>query len=398
LLALAAIIVVIILIGAIIGFMILTHEHFAFTIFKGTTVTAFHYPAGTQTFTAHNQWNTTYQWEVGKPMMFRSQLYDWMGNGTMNLTAVISGVPGFTFTHSVPALPVALPKASSQEGGIWVDFWFDTPSSNYNGPFLYTLNIDWYPPVPVAPAHNTLTFVHENQVITTFNGTNVTVNTFEIDQSNLTGEYVTGAPMIFHEYYRHNDSWPQNITKIEASTIGFSFAGCLPTLPVAVPNASQPMLMLAMAFSTPATVYNGTFTYTVYIDRYMSQQPPAPQYNNLISVLEVQYVTSHFGSASNTVRYLHWHNQTAGQYLVGETMNITEPYWNIASGDLSITSIVCNTTGFSLLGTVPQLPVHVPNSPDASSGNITLAISFAVPDYQYIGPFEYIVYMDSYVV
>jgi hypothetical protein len=396
LLVVGAIIVVIILIGAVVGFMFLNHEHFVFTTFESTTVSSMHFSTGIQTVTTHYSWNSTYQWTVGHPMTFHQFLTNWMANGTMNLTGVACGVPGFTFTRSNPALPVAIPKASDPDGGVMLDLWFDTPSTNYNGPFPYTLNLEWYPPAPIEPAQNTLTFVKENQVITTHDATGVTTKTFEIDQPNLAGKYSTGAPMTFHQYFGHNGTGTQNITKIEANTSGFTFTGSLPVLPAVIPNTSQPMLMLSLTFSTPATYYNGTFTYNVHIDRYVPHQDL--QYNNLTSVLEVQYVTTHAGSLSNTVRYVHWHNQTAGLYPVGRTMNITEPYWNIASGNLSITSIICNTTGFSLLGTVPNLPVHVPNSPDASSGNVTLVISFAVPASQYIGGFEYIVYMDSYVV
>jgi hypothetical protein len=394
-LAAAAVIVVIILIGAVVGFMFLNHEHFAFTTFKGTTITTMHYSSGSQTITGHSQWNSSYQWEVGEPMMFRQQMFNWKGNGTMSLVGVTCGVPGFTFLRSSPGLTVVLPKVSSQAEGVWVDLWFDTPTSNYNGPFLYTLNVDWYPPTPIQ---STLTFVKENQIIKTHDVTGVITKTYEIEQTNLTGKYTTGAPITFNEYYMHNGTYTENITKIEANTSGFSFLGSLPALPVAVPNASQPMLMLSMVFSTPGTIYNGTFAYTIYIERYMPYQPPVPQYNNLTAVREVQYVTSHFGSASNTVRYVHWHNETTGHYPVGRTMNITEPYWNIGTGNLSIASIVCNTTGFSLIGVSSSLPVHVPNSPGASSGNVTLVMSFSVPATQYIGEFEYIVYFDSYVV
>jgi hypothetical protein len=108
-------------------------------------------------------------------------------------------------------------------------------------------------------------------------------------------------------------------------------------------------------------------------------------------------VTSHFGPLSSTAKYLRWHNETVGLYSVGLPVKITEPFWNVASGAMSITNIVANTTGFALIGTSPSLPVAVPNSPDASQGNVTIAISFLAPAMQYIGHFEYIVYFDSYL-
>lgn len=389
--AIIVMVVVIILVAATIGFLLPKKEHFGFTTFEGTTITTLHYPSGVQTLTAHNEWNTSYQFQVSVPMMFWVKLYNYM-NGTMSLTGVTSEVVGFIFTNSTPAVPVSLPLASSQDGGVRIDLWFDTPSANYNGPFLYTLHLDWYPP---ALVQNTITSVKENQVIKTHTSTGTTTQTYEIDHPDLAGKYRAGAPMSIGEFYRYNGTGTENITSIEANTTGFSFAGSLPALPVVIPNASQPMLAISMVFNSPATVYNGTFTYTVHIDRYPDQ---SPRFNNLTTVREIQYVTSHFGSATNTVKYVRWHNETAGHYPVGKTMNITEPYWNLASGNLSITSMVCNTTGFSLLGTVPLLPVHVPNSPDPSAGNVTLVISFAVPATQYIGPFEYIVYFDEYLI
>jgi len=396
LLAVVAIIVVIILIGAIVGFMFLKTEHFTFTTFKGTTITKLHYSTGVQTLTGHSQWNTTYQWDVGGPMMFRQQLYNWKQNGTMSLTGVSCSVPGFTFTDSTPAIPAVLPEASSPEGGIWVDLWFDTPSSNYNGPFLYTLSIDWYPPAPIEPTRNNITFATETQMVTVHSlGGTFTQKTI-IEHPEFSGKHISGAQMSLNELYRYTGSGRENITSIVANITGFSFTSSSPSLPVAMPNSTQPWLYLSMRFDTPSYQYNGSFNYTVYFDQYPDEV--SPQYHHLTSVLEVQYVTTHFGSASNTVRYDRWHNETAGDYPVGRTMNITEPFWNIASGNMSITSIMCNTSGFSLSQVVPQLPVHVPNSPDPSFGNVTLVLSFTVPAAQYNGQFEYIVYFDSFVV
>jgi hypothetical protein len=79
---------------------------------------------------------------------------------------------------------------------------------------------------------------------------------------------------------------------------------------------------------------------------------------------------------------------------VGSQFSIEIPDHNEGDGLLNIVNIACNTTGFSLLGVSPALPVTLPNTVSVESGNVTLRISFLVPKEQYVGPFDFTVFYE----
>lgn len=386
---LIAIAIVAILVVAALGYLVLKKERFSFTVFEGTNITTYHYRSSTETKTSGWEWTNDEPFYVGEPMDFWIRPFNG-GNGTIVLTSAASEVTGFTYSHSSPALPVTLPNTDDPNEGIQVTLTFATPSTGYSGPFHLILHYDWYP----YDLFNNITSVTETQIITAHTSDGEIMETLVSEHPESIGKYRTGTMMTFTEHYQYQGSGRCNITSIVANTTGFSFVSCAPSIPLRVPNATQPWLAMSLNFSSPSFQYDGAFSYIVYIDIYYDS--PEPQYHHLTSVCEIQYVTSYFGMASHTTRYVMWHNETAGDYLIGEAMNITEPYWNIGTGVMSITGIVANTTGFSLAGTSPPLPMAIPNSPDGST-NATIVISFAMPASQYIGPFEYVVYMDDHL-
>jgi len=389
------VVIVVILLVAAIGTLFSPKETFDFTSFGATSITRYHYTNGTVTERYDWQLPNTAKYAVGVPMTFSIKPYN-NGSGTLKLSGAASNLTGFTFIGSTLRFPVTVPNTDQPQQGVKVTLAFETPTTGYSGPFSFLLYYDWYPPSSSADLMNTITSVTETQMITVHSSSGTTVLKNVIQHPDLMGHYLSGSQMTFSELYRYTGLGRENITNIVANTTGFSFASSSPSIPVAMPNSTQPWLILSMTFNVPLSQYNGSFNYTVFFDQYPDWVDT--QYHDLTSVLEVQYVTSHYGSVNNTVRYLQWHNGTAGLYAVGKAINITEPFWNIGSGTLSITNIVANTTGFELITTSPSMPVAVPNSPDAISGNVTVVISFLAPATQYIGHFEYIVYFDNYLV
>jgi len=389
------VVIVVILLVAAVGTLFSPKETFDFTSFGATNITRYHYTNGTVTERYDWPMPNTAKYAVGDPMTFFIRPYN-DGNGTLKLSGAASNVTGFTFIGSSLRFPVTVPNTDEPKLGVKVTLAFETPTISYSGPFSFLLFYDWYPSPTPPGMMNNITSVTETQMIAIHSSSGTTVHKNVIQHPDLAGQYPSGSQMTFSELYRYTGLGRENITGIVANTTGFSFASSSPSIPIAMPNSTQPWLTLSMTFNVPSAQYNGSFNYIVFFDQYPDWVDT--QYHDLTSVLEVQYVTSHYGSVNNTVRYLQWHNGTAGLYAVGKAINITEPFWNIGAGTLSITNIVANTTGFELITTSPSMPVAVPNSPDASSGNVTVVISFQAPATQYIGHFEYIVYFDNYLV
>lgn len=392
-LMIAVVVVVAIVVVAVIGYYILKGEHFSFTTCEQTSVVRDHLPSGVETATTRFTWSlSSSDFEIGKPMTFWINAYNPSG-GSMIMTSVIANVTGFAFQKASPPLPLIAPSTADPSAGQRVDLTFTTPSTDYDGLFRYTVYWDWYPNGQPT-GHNNITEVTETQVIYTHGTPGVTVQKGVVTYPTLAGEYQAGADMHLTILYHHIGNYRENLTAVTANTSGFAFAGSLPALPTALPNGSGAPLSITFDFSSPSVRYTGAFSFTTYFDIYPSV--PGQQYHTLTSVLETQYVTAHLGPQTSTAVYHHWHNLTAGLYPVGVAMSITEPYWNVQSGSMSITSIASNTTGFAFAGTSPQLPVAVPNSPDGST-NVTVIITFSVPSTPYAGPFEYIVNFDSYL-
>jgi len=86
-----------------------------------------------------------------------------------------------------------------------------------------------------------------------------------------------------------------------------------------------------------------------------------------------------------------------GNYAVGQQISIQIPYsYQGEIGTENLTSIVCNTSGFSVVSVSPELPVQLPNTRD-NEEPITLTITFNTPSTPYSGPFDFTVYYDQYL-
>jgi hypothetical protein len=81
---------------------------------------------------------------------------------------------------------------------------------------------------------------------------------------------------------------------------------------------------------------------------------------------------------------------------VGSQFSIEIPYHNGGDGVLNIVNIACNTSGFSLVGISPTLPVTLPNTASTEAGNVTLRITFASPSEQYVGTFDFTVFYEYF--
>jgi ABC-type lipoprotein release transport system permease subunit len=90
-------------------------------------------------------------------------------------------------------------------------------------------------------------------------------------------------------------------------------------------------------------------------------------------------------------------NSFKGNYAVGQQITIQIPYsYQGEIGTENLTSIVCNTSGFSVASVSPELPVQLPNTRD-NEEPITLTITFNTPSTPYTGPFDFTVYYDQYL-
>ncbi len=87
----------------------------------------------------------------------------------------------------------------------------------------------------------------------------------------------------------------------------------------------------------------------------------------------------------------------SGPYAVGQQITIQIPYsYQGETGTENITRMECNTSGFSLAGVSPELPVLLPNTRD-NEAPITLTITFNTPSTPYTGPFDFTIYYDQYL-
>lgn len=383
--------VVVIVILAAVGLGLLRQETFDITYFEGTSITTTHLPSGNGTAWQRWQFSLDTDYTVGRPMEF------WISNfnpnpGTLVLGGAASNTTGFTFVSSDPALPDVAINTTDPQQGTKVNLRFETPSTKYSGPFRFILYFDYY---PGTGEKNVLTTVTETQVVTVHSSGGTEVQTFHIAHPEFAGEYDVGESFQLEEPYRYTGPGRSNLTAIASGAPGFVLISCHPALPLTLPNSTQPYVWVSMGFDSPSGRYVGPFNYTTYFDTDVDW--PDSSVHRLTSVLEVQFVTTHFGPLSSTARYLVWHNDTAGSYSRSYPITITEPYWNVGSGTMSITGISSNTTGFSLVGTDPSLPLALPNSPDQASGNVTVIITFQAPEAQYVGPFEYMVYFDNVI-
>ncbi|MCU0861806.1 MAG: hypothetical protein MUE65_05765, partial [Methanomassiliicoccales archaeon] len=360
-----ALVVAAIVILAIVGLSVFPHETFDFTYFEGTSITTTHLPSGNETSWQRWQFSPNIDYDVGRPMEFWVSNFN-PGPGTVILSGVASNTTGFTFVSSDPALPNVAINTTDQQQGTKVNLKFETPSTKYSGPFRFILYFDCY---PGTGEKNVLTTVTETQVVTVHSSGGTEVQTYHIGHPEFAGEYDVGESFQLEEPYRYTGPGRSDLTAIASDMPGFVLISCYPALPLTLPNATQPYIWVSMSFQAPLERYTGPFNYTTYFDCHVDWVEPS--YHHLTSVLEVQYVTSYFGPLNSTARFLVWHNDTTGLYSRSLPITITEPYWNVGSGSMSITGISANTTGFSFIGAVPSLPVAVPNSPDQTSGNVT---------------------------
>jgi hypothetical protein len=109
---------------------------------------------------------------------------------------------------------------------------------------------------------------------------------------------------------------------------------------------------------------------------------------------EHQVVTVHNpqGNVNSTALYA-W--QDAGYFQIGRQIKFDVPYntTNPSPSVTVLTRIVCNTPGFTFVGSSPSLPIVLSNDPNV---NITATLTFDSPSSAYNGPFDYTEHFDYY--
>jgi hypothetical protein len=116
-------------------------------------------------------------------------------------------------------------------------------------------------------------------------------------------------------------------------------------------------------------------------------------YNNFTSFNEHLAIRDNSNNITTT-QLITLSDYTGEWTKVGNSFYIDIPYHSTGTGTLQISSIVCNTTGFSLTTVSPSLPVILPNTATIEEGSITLHMTFSAPETKYNGPFDFTVFYD----
>lgn len=137
-------IVVIAIISAIVyiasGSGILSLGQNRLTVVRVTQVITIHTLFGTTTSTnVVTQDKAAGQYPAGRQIVISWPIYNAVSSSTLQLTKVECNTVGFRFAGSSPALPFTAPNT----GSTLLELTFDTPSTPYNGPFDYTLYLDY---------------------------------------------------------------------------------------------------------------------------------------------------------------------------------------------------------------------------------------------------------------
>jgi hypothetical protein len=125
-------------------------QPYTFTGYRYTAVYTTHTPLGNNTSRneyTNDTWSAVYQ--LGVPFHLNQAFYYNVSDGTTYVTNVECNTPGFSFAESSELFPFTVPtalNASANNNNIMVQLTFNTPSSPYTGPLIYTAYFDYYPP------------------------------------------------------------------------------------------------------------------------------------------------------------------------------------------------------------------------------------------------------------
>jgi hypothetical protein len=121
-------------------------------------------------------------------------------------------------------------------------------------------------------------------------------------------------------------------------------------------------------------------------------------YYNLTSVRETWAVTTHYPNGTTIATYNTWQHggRSGAQLHFGRQLTIEETNSWSAGGPVTLKSVVCNTTGFSILNISPTLPLVVPQESEGVPSNFTVELTFNMPSAPYTGSLDYVFYFDYY--
>jgi hypothetical protein len=113
-------------------------------------------------------------------------------------------------------------------------------------------------------------------------------------------------------------------------------------------------------------------------------------------IKETKITNTHSSSGNHTYTFVYENNDWKATYELGKKLTIHEPlYTNTTdSGTTNLTSVLCNTSGFTLTESLPVLPTNVPYAYDVAASDKTVELIFQTPTTPYTGVFEYTLVYD----
>jgi hypothetical protein len=116
-------------------------------------------------------------------------------------------------------------------------------------------------------------------------------------------------------------------------------------------------------------------------------------------IKETKITYIHSSTGVQTYTFVYENSNWAATYELGRKLTLHEPLYtnSTAPGTTNLTSVVCNTSGFTFSESTPALPVEVPYAFDASASTETVEIIFQTPTTPYTGVFEYTMYYDYFL-
>jgi hypothetical protein len=116
----------------------------------------------------------------------------------------------------------------------------------------------------------------------------------------------------------------------------------------------------------------------------------------LHGIKETKITYIHSSSGTQTYTFVYENSTWKASYELGKKLTLHEPLYtnSTAPGTTNLTSVVCNTSGFSLSESLPALPADVPYASDVSASTETVSLIFQTPTTPYTGVFEYTMYYD----
>jgi hypothetical protein len=123
--------------------------YYTLTGYRYTVIYTTHTPFGNSTITNHmndETWKVNYQ--LGSQFYINFPFYNNVSGGTTIVSNVVCDTPGFSFNGSSLPFPFTIPtalNASVNNNNILVRLTFNTPSTPYSGPLVYTAYFEYYP-------------------------------------------------------------------------------------------------------------------------------------------------------------------------------------------------------------------------------------------------------------